>query len=52
MHYLLLYQYKAHWFLLYLGIMVLLSYAIVEFYSFYDEAVNMQIWALLTKKSV
>ena len=29
--------------------MMLLSYAIVEFYLFYDGAVEMQIWALLKR---
>ena len=28
---------------------MLLSYAIVDFYLFYDRAVDMQIWALLTR---
>ena len=28
---------------------MLLSSAIVDFYLFYDEAVDMQIWALLTR---
>ena len=28
---------------------MLLFYAIVDIYSFYDGAVDMQIWALLTK---
>ena len=27
----------------------MLSYAIVDFYLFYDEAVDMQIWALLKR---
>ena len=29
-----------------LGVLMLLSYAIVEFYLFYDGAVDMQIWAV------
>ena len=41
-----LYQYTAHWLLLY-GIIMLLSYAIGDFYFFYDGAVDMQIWALI-----
>ena len=40
---LLLYQYTAHRLLLYEGIMVLLSFPSVEFYLFYDGAVEMQI---------
>ena len=47
--YLQLYQYTTHWLLLYKGIIMLLSCAIVDFYQFYDMAVDMQIWALLTK---
>ena len=42
-HYLPLYQHTAHCLQLYLGILMLLSYAIVEFYSFYDGAIVMQI---------
>ena len=38
--YLLLYQYTAHWLLLYLGNILLLFY--VAFYLFFDGAVNMQ----------
>ena len=41
----LFYQYTAHWLLLYEGIIMLLSYAIVDFYFFYDVAVDMQIRA-------
>ena len=29
---------------------MLLSYAVVEFYLFYDGAVDMQIWASLTRR--
>ena len=47
--YYLLYQYTAHWLLLYKGIIILLFYAITDFHSFYDGAVGMQIWALLTR---
>ena len=38
MHYLVLYQYTAHLLVLYKGtcIIMLLSYAIVDFYLFYD----------------
>ena len=43
MHYLLLYQYTAHYFLLYLGITMLFSYTIVDFNLFYYEAAAMQI---------
>ena len=49
MQYLLLYQYIAHYVLLYLGIISLLSYAIAEFYLFYDGAVDLQMSALLTR---
>ena len=54
MYYLLhvLYQYTAHWLLLCLGIMMLLSYTnntMVDFHLFYDGAVDIQIWALLTR---
>ena len=28
---------------------MLLSYALVDFYSFYDGAADMQIWTLLTR---
>lgn len=28
---------------------MLLTYAIINFYLFYDGAVNMQIWVLLTR---
>ena len=28
---------------------MMLSYATVDFYLFYDRAVDMQIWALLTR---
>ena len=40
MHYLLLHQYTAHWLLLYYGIILLLSNAIVGFYFFYDVAIE------------
>ena len=40
------YQYTAHWLLLYQGILMQLFYPIVDFYLFYDERVDMQIWAL------
>ena len=46
---LLLYQYTVHWLLLYYGILMLFSDAIVDFYFFFDEAIDMQIWALLTR---
>ena len=49
MYYLLLYQYTAHWLKLCLGIMMLLSYTMVDFHLFYDGAVDIQIWALLTR---
>ena len=39
----------AHWFLLYSQVILQLSSAIVDFYLFYDGAVDMLIWALLTK---
>ena len=49
MHYLLLYQNTAHWLLLYYkGIIMLLSYDIVDFHFFYDGLL-MLIWALLTR---
>ena len=32
-----------------LGIMMLLSYTMVDFHLFYDGAVDIQIWALLTR---
>ena len=35
--------------LLYLANIMLLSYATVDFHLFYDVAVDMQIWALLTR---
>ena len=35
--------------LVYLGIVMLHSYAIVEFYLFYDMSVDMQIWAFLSR---
>ena len=41
--YLLLYQYTAHWLLLCQGIMMLLSYTIVDFHLFYDGPVDIQI---------
>ena len=43
MHYHLLYQYTAHYLLLYLGLIMLFSYAIVDLYLFCDGAVDMQI---------
>ena len=43
MYYLLLYQYTAHWLLLCEGIMMLLSYSIVDCHLFYDGAVDIQI---------
>ena len=49
MQYLLLYQYTAHWLLLCQGIMMLLSYTIVDFHLFYDGAVDIQIWAPPTR---
>ena len=49
MYYILLYQYTAHWLKLCLGIMMLLSYTMVDFHLFYDGAVDIQIWALLTR---
>ena len=39
------YQYTAYWFLLYeMAIIMYLSSAIDDFYSFYDGAVDIQIW--------
>ena len=50
LYYLLLCQYTAHWLLLFSqGIMILLSYTIVDFHLFYDVAVDIQIWAALTR---
>ena len=49
MYYLLPYQYTAHWLLLCQGIMMLLSYTIVDFHLFYDGPVDIQIWAPLTR---
>ena len=49
MHYFLFYRNIAHWLLLYSGIIMLLSFAIVEFYLFYNGEVDIQIWALLTR---
>ena len=43
------YQYTAYWLLLYKRIIMLFFYAVVDFYFFYDVAVDMQIWALLTR---
>ena len=37
------YQYTAHWLLLYEGIMMQLPSTIVDFYLLYDGSVNMQI---------
>ena len=41
--------YIAHWLLSYYGIILLFSYAIVEFYLFYYGADDMQIWVLWQK---
>ena len=49
MYYPLLCQYTAHSLLLCEGIMMLLSYTMVDFHLFYDGAVDIQIWALLTR---
>ena len=49
MYYLLLYQYTAHWLLLCEGIMMLLTYSFIDFYLFFDGAVDTQIWVLLTR---
>ena len=43
MYYLQLYQYTAHLLLLFEGIMVLLTYLVVDFHLFYDGAVDIQI---------
>ena len=48
-NYLLLCQYMAYWLLLYYGIIMLLSNAIVDFYLFYDGVLHMQIWVPLTR---
>ena len=48
-HSLLPYQYTAHLLLLYWGIIMLLSYPIVDSYLFYDGVVDMQLWFLLTR---
>ena len=37
------YQYTTHWLLLYQGIIMLLFYAFVDFYLFYDRHFDMQI---------
>ena len=48
MHYLLLYQHTTHWLLLYERIIMLLSYAIVDFYLFHNGArlicINEPFW--------
>ena len=49
MHYPLFYKYKAHWLLLYWGLITRLSYAIVDFYLYNDCDIEMQIWVLLTR---
>ena len=49
MHSLLFYQCTAHWLLLYYVIIILLFYAIADFYSFYEGAVEMQICAFMTR---
>ena len=49
MFYLLLYQYTAHWLLLYEGILMLITYSIIDFHLFYDGAADIQICALLTR---
>ena len=49
MHYLLLHQYTPRWLLFYIGIIMLLSNAIVDYFFLNDVAVDMQIWALLTR---
>ena len=49
MYYLLLYQYTALWLLLCEWTMMLLTYLIVDFHLFYHGAVDIQIWALLTR---
>ena len=36
-------QYTAHWLLFCQGIMMLLSYTIVDFHLFYDGSVDIQI---------
>lgn len=49
-HYLLHYQHTTHSLLLYQGIIILLSSSIVDFFLFFDSAVNIQIRApVLTK---
>ena len=42
-HYLLLHQYTTHWLLLYSEVKMLHSYAIVDFYLFYNGAVDIQV---------
>ena len=49
MHNLLVYQCTAHLLLLYISLIMMLSYAIVDFYLFYDGA-DLQICTLLTSK--
>ena len=46
-----MYQYTAHWFLLFEGVIMQFSSAIVDFYFYLlcDGPVDMQIWVLLTR---
>ena len=44
-----MYQYTAHWLLLFEGVIMQFSSAIVDFYLFYDGPVDMPIWFLLTR---